>query len=148
MHFGLTLELPDIDMWNIDSLDTHLDFLDTNISSKYFVILHNVFKTSSRHVLKTSSALLRWRRFEGVFKTCLKDVFKMSWRPSNVCWVQSKHKKLFLTSKNEEPITTLSEEGTSLITVDSALSGLREYKMSRRKGSSIKHVRKMCISGC
>ena len=122
MHFGLALELSDIDMWNIDSLDTHLDFLDTNISSKYFVILHNVFKTSwrhvfkmssrhvfkmsSRHVLKTSSALLRWRRFEVVFKTCLKDVFKTYSRPTNVCWVQSKHKKLFLTSKNEEPITT------------------------------------------
>ena len=27
MHFGLTLELSDIDFWNIDLLDTHLDLL-------------------------------------------------------------------------------------------------------------------------
>ena len=64
MHFAFALEPPDIDLWNIDLLDTHLDFLDTDIPSKYFVCLHNVFKTSSRHVFKTSS----------------RHAFKTSWR--------------------------------------------------------------------
>ena len=73
----------------------------TDIPSKYFVCLHKIFKRSSRHVFKTSSRrlqrnnfsssktssrrlqdvledvkLLRWRRVEDVFKTCLQDVFK------------------------------------------------------------------------
>ena len=48
-------ELSDIDLWNIDFLVTHLDLLDTDIPSKYFVFLHSVFKTSSRYVFKTSS---------------------------------------------------------------------------------------------
>ena len=30
MHFGFALELSDIDLWNIDLLDTHLDLLDTD----------------------------------------------------------------------------------------------------------------------
>ena len=71
MHFGFALELSDIDLWNIDLLDTHLDLLDTDIPSKYFVCLHSVFKTSSRYVFKTSS--------RHVFKTSsrhLEDVLK------------------------------------------------------------------------
>ena len=62
MHFGFALELSNVDLLNIDLLDTHLDLLYTDIPSKYFACLHNVFKTSLRHVLKTSS------------------------RPANVCW--------------------------------------------------------------
>ena len=54
MHFGFALELSDIDLWNIDLLDTHLDLLDADIPSKYFAFLHNVFKTCSRYVFKTS----------------------------------------------------------------------------------------------
>ena len=54
MHFGFTLELSNIDLPNIDLLDTHLDFLDTAIPGKYFVSVHSVFKTSSRYILKTS----------------------------------------------------------------------------------------------
>ena len=50
MHFGFALELLDRDLWNIDLLDTHLDLLDTDIPSKYFFCLHNVFKTSSRRL--------------------------------------------------------------------------------------------------
>ena len=54
VRFGLALELSDVDLLNIDLLDTHLDLLDTGIPSKYFVFLHNVFKTlqdmSSRHL--------------------------------------------------------------------------------------------------
>ena len=86
MHFGFALDLSDIDLWNIDFLDTHLDLLDTDITSKNFVCLRDVLKTSSRYVFKTSSRrlqnvledvkLLRWRRVEDVFKTCLQDVFK------------------------------------------------------------------------
>ena len=30
--------------------------------------------------------LLRWRSVEDVFKTCLQDVLKTFWRPTNVCW--------------------------------------------------------------
>ena len=46
MHFGFASELSDIDLWNIDLLGTHFDLLDADIPSKYFVFLHNVFKTS------------------------------------------------------------------------------------------------------
>ena len=28
MHSGFALELSDVDLWNIDSLDTHLGLLD------------------------------------------------------------------------------------------------------------------------
>ena len=40
MHFGFALELSDIDLWNTDWVDTHLDFLSrdkyTDIPNKYF----------------------------------------------------------------------------------------------------------------
>ena len=75
MHFGFALELSNVDLLNIDLLDTHLDLLDTDIPSKYFVCLHNVFKTSSRHVFKTSQD---------------EEVLKMSSKPTNVCWVLNK----------------------------------------------------------
>ena len=55
MHFGFTLELSNVDLLNIDLLDTHLDLLDTDIPSKYFAFLHNVFKTCLQDVFKTSS---------------------------------------------------------------------------------------------
>ena len=58
MHFGFALELSNVDLLNIDLLDTHLDLLDTDIPNKYFACLHNVF-----------------RRFQD-----------MSSRPTNVCW--------------------------------------------------------------
>ena len=45
MHFGFTLKLSDIDLWNIDLLDTYLDLLDTGIPSTYFVSI-----MSSRHL--------------------------------------------------------------------------------------------------
>ena len=71
-HFGFALDLPDIDLWNIDLLDTHLDLLDTDITSKNFVCLRDVLKTSSRYVFKTSS--------RHVFKTSSRHVFKTSSR--------------------------------------------------------------------
>ena len=115
-HFGFALDLSDIDLWNIDLLDTHLDLLGTDITSKQFVCLGDVlkmssryvFRMSSRHVLKTSwrrlqrnnfsSSKASWRRLarglESVLedvkllrRRCFEDVFKMSWRPANVCWV-------------------------------------------------------------
>ena len=62
-------------------------------------------------------------------------------------YLQPKHKELFATSKNKDPITILSnlseprmtnkqntwKKGITLIMGDSILSGLCEYKMSRRK---------------
>ena len=80
MHFGFALELSDIDLWNIDLLDTHLDLLDTDIPSKYFACLHNVFKTSSRHVFKTSSRHVFKTSSRYVFKTSSRHVFKTSSR--------------------------------------------------------------------
>ena len=65
MYFGFALELSNVDLLNIDLLDTHLDLLDTDISSKYIACLHNVFKMSSRHLQDISS-------------TRLKDVFSIT----------------------------------------------------------------------
>ena len=47
MHFGFALDSSDIDLLNIDFLDVHSDWLDTDIPSKYFVCLQDVLKTSS-----------------------------------------------------------------------------------------------------
>ena len=61
----------------------------------------HVFKPSLRHIFKKSSRRLQCnnilsskrssktssRPLKDVFKTCLEDVFKPSWRPKNVCWV-------------------------------------------------------------
>ena len=75
MRFGLALELS-----NVDLLDTHLDLLDTDIPSKYFACLHNVFKTFSRHAFKTSSRHVfktsSRHVLQDVFKICLQDIFK------------------------------------------------------------------------
>ena len=86
MHFGFALDLSDIDLWNIDLLDTHLDLLDTDIPNKYFVCLQNVFKTPSRDVFKTSWGRLQRNNFsffktsprllQGVFQSYLQDFFE------------------------------------------------------------------------
>ena len=73
MHFRFALELSDIDFWNIDLLDTHLNLLDTDIPSKSFVCLDNVFKTSWRHVFKTSS-----RRIQDLSSKLLEYVFSLT----------------------------------------------------------------------
>ena len=78
MHFGFALEMSDIDLRNIDSLDTNLDLLDTDIPSKNFVSLHSVFKTSSRHVFKTSS--------RDVFKTSSRRLQRKSFSFSKTSW--------------------------------------------------------------
>ena len=99
MHFGFALELSNVDLLNIDLLDTHLDLLDTDIPSKYFACFHNVFKTSSRHVFKTFSKHVFKTSSRRVFKTSSRYLFKTSLRrlqrnkfsssktPStNICW--------------------------------------------------------------
>ena len=72
MHFWFALVSSDIDLGNIDLLDTHLDFLDKDIPSKTFASLQYALKTSFRHVFKTSS--------RHVLKTSSIHVFKMSSR--------------------------------------------------------------------
>ena len=48
--------------------------------------LQDVFGRRLEDVLEDEK-LLRWRRLEDVLKTCLEHVFKTSWRPANVNWV-------------------------------------------------------------
>ena len=61
MHFGFALELSDIDLWNADLIDTHLDLLSrdkfTGIPSILFVSIKSL------------------RGLQYIFKTCLQDVF-------------------------------------------------------------------------
>ena len=80
MHFGFALKFSDLDLWNIDLLDIHLDLLDTDIASECFVCLHNVFKTSSTHVFKTTSRHTFKTFSRHVFKMSSRHVFKTSWR--------------------------------------------------------------------
>ena len=80
MSFGFALELPNVDLLNIDLIDTHLDLLDTDIPSKYCDCLHNVFKTSSRHVFKTSSRHVSKTSSRHVSKTSSRHVLDMSSR--------------------------------------------------------------------
>ena len=94
MHFGFALELSNVDLLNIDLLDTHLDLLDKDIPSILLVsimssrCLQDMLSSSRclQDVLEDAKLLL-WRRVEDVFKTCLGDVFKTSSRLTNVCWV-------------------------------------------------------------
>ena len=53
MHFGFALELSNVDSLNIDLLDTHLDLLDTDISSILLV------------------SIMSSRCLQDIFKTCL-----------------------------------------------------------------------------
>ena len=84
MHFGFALELSDIDLWNEDLLDTHLDLLDTDIPvSILFVSIKSSRRLqsmsprylqdmSSRHLQDMSSRL-----FQDLSSRLLED---MSWR--------------------------------------------------------------------
>ena len=103
MHFGFALKLSDIDLWNINLLDTHLDLLSpgnyTDIPSKHFVsimsCLHNVLFVSiisSRRLQDMSSRHIQdmsWISLQDVFSVTifrlpkrledvLQDVFKTS----------------------------------------------------------------------
>ena len=84
MHFGFALDSADIDLLNIDLLDTHLDLLDTDIP------VNNLFvtKKSSRRLQDMSSIRLQdmsSKSLEDVLSATifclprrLQDVFKMS----------------------------------------------------------------------
>ena len=67
-------------LWNIGLLDTHLDLFHTDIPSKYFVCLHNVFKTSWRDVFNPSSRHLQGMFSRRLFETSPRQVLKTSWR--------------------------------------------------------------------
>ena len=67
MHFGFALDLSEINLWNIDLPDIHLDLLDTDIPGKDSACFQDVFKTSSRRFQDM---------FQDVFKICVQDVFK------------------------------------------------------------------------
>ena len=62
MLFGFALELPEIDLWNTNLLDTHLDLLSPDKYTDIFVF-QEIFKTSSR-------------RLPDVFARRLQDVFE------------------------------------------------------------------------
>ena len=47
MHLGFASHSSDVDLWDIDSLDTDLDLLVTDIPGKDFACLQDVLKTSS-----------------------------------------------------------------------------------------------------
>ena len=98
MHFGFALELPDIDLWNTDLLDTHLGLLNPEISiqispvSILFVSiksLRGLQDMSSRHLQDVFSVrIFRFpRRLQDVLEMSsrrlargLQDVFKRSSR--------------------------------------------------------------------
>ena len=78
MHFGFALELSNVDLLNIDLLDTHLDLLDTGIPSIFLF-----FIMSSRHVFKTCLQdvfSVTTFRFPRLLQDVLQDVFKTSSR--------------------------------------------------------------------
>ena len=73
IHFGFALDSSDINLWQ-------LDLLDTDIPSKHFFCLQNVLKTSLRHV-KIRATVITNRASYGkldVFKTCLEDAFSVT----------------------------------------------------------------------
>ena len=125
MQFGFSIYSSDIDLWDTDFLDTYLDFLYADISSKHFV--YHAFKTSSRRlqrnnfylcleVFKTSyemssrktKKLLHWRHSEDVFKISTEDQQVFSGKVLNqkikicdkVLITRSSHKALCWSWKN------------------------------------------------
>ena len=98
MYFGFALDASAIELWDIDLLDTELDLLDTDIPSKHFVCLQDIFKMFWRHVLKTyllqdgfSLTIFRLPRhlqdiLWDVFKTSLKRVRRWKIVTLKMCW--------------------------------------------------------------
>ena len=101
MHFGLALELSNIDLSSIDLLDTHLDLLDTDTPSKYFGWLHNAFQDVFKMSCKMCSRRLGRRKIVTL----------------NTCWRQLQEQKMFagdvpLTEKpglHKEKLETVPE---------------------------------------
>ena len=65
--FGFSLDSSDVDLWNID-------LLDTDIPSKHFVCLQDVLKTSSAK--KNSPSKTSSRRLQDVFARSLQDALE------------------------------------------------------------------------
>ena len=55
--------MSDIDLGNIDLLDTHLDFLDIDITSKHFVCLQDVYFTIAEALAEAHGAILKIPHF-------------------------------------------------------------------------------------
>ena len=91
MHFGFVLELSDIDLWNTDFLDTHLNLLSrdkytdipVNILFVSIKSLRGLQDMSSRHIQDMSSRRLA-RGLQNVFTIRLQDVLEdvklLRWR--------------------------------------------------------------------
>ena len=80
MHFGFALELSNVDLLNIDLLDTRLDLLDTDIPSILLVSImssRRLQDMSSRHLQGISSRRLQ-EMSSRCLQECLQDVFKTS----------------------------------------------------------------------
>ena len=90
-HFGFALDLSDIDLWNIDLLDTHLDLLDT-ISPVNILFAS---KTSSRRLGRRKIVTLKtcWRRLQDISWRRLQDVLKTNkcllGSDTNATWVKN-----------------------------------------------------------
>ena len=78
MYFGFALELSDIDLWNINMLDTHLDLLDTDIPSVSFLSIvssRRLQDMPSKHLdLEVKSS----RRLQDMSSRRLQDIFSVS----------------------------------------------------------------------
>ena len=80
MYFGFTLESSDIDLWNIDLLDAHLNLLDMDIPSKHFVCLQDMSSRRLEEVVSVTIFCVPIR-----LQDVLKDVFMTpSRRPRDV----------------------------------------------------------------
>ena len=62
MHFVFAIDSSDIDLWDIDYLDTDLDLLGTDVPSNHFVCLQNILKTSSRRLVRCLQDVLDNRK--------------------------------------------------------------------------------------
>ena len=83
--FVLVIHLQDVSKMSSRYLqDMSSRHLERNNLSSY----KTPCKISSRRLCEDET-LLRWRRVKDVFKTCLGEVFKMSWRPTIICWAVS-----------------------------------------------------------
>ena len=114
MHFGFPFGLSDKDLWDIDLLDADLGLLDTDISSKHFVCLQGVLKTSSRDVFKKWLQDVFNTFFEGIKFFIFQDVLKTSWRYSRhfARCLQGRQKTLMLKTTEDVFKTCLVDQQT------------------------------------
>ena len=77
--FAFALDSSDIDLWNIDLLDTHT-FRFVRYKYSHFFRLQDVLKMLWRHVLRTSSRHVFQTPSRHVFKTSSRHAFKTSSR--------------------------------------------------------------------